>query len=491
MEEVSGSYIFWSIKWSLWGQAGKVVLNLLVNITLLRLLDPSVFGVMAMAIVFCGFLNLFISLGTETSLIYSSDIRQLILSSIFWLNFFSGLFFGFIFILSGRWLACFYEEPSLEFLSVFFGLYLWLQSLPVVPLALLQKNMSFKRLFWVELTPLVCSGAAAILLAYEGWGIYSLIVQMLLQVGLLFTLALWSSAWLPSRQFSFQNIKPHLKFGGPLIVEGILNFFVRNIDDLLIGKFLGNNTLGLYNKSYNILLFPISNLSRVISRVLFPSFSIMKEDKHQIRKHFLRACRGIALIVFPSAALLFLTSEELVLAILGVNWLGAIPLIRVFSILAAFQSIGTLSGVLFQSMGTTRLQMQVGLFVKPFMIGMIIVGLVITQSALGVAQFYTIASIIAIFPELFFSGRLIGLSLEKLSEELSFPFLVSLACAFFVEISCLVFLSLEGALGRLLVKFLVFVITYILALGILPGGHWKEMLELVRKLFKTDTKQSA
>lgn len=475
--------VIWGVRWSFGGQIGKVGLNLLINILLLRLLDPSIFGMMAMSFVFSGFLSLFISLGTGTSLIYYADIRQATLSSIFWLNVFSGLFLGGIFALSGNWLAGFYEEPKLSGISWFFGLNILLQAMGVVPLTLLQKSLAFNKLLWVELIPLALSGGIAVLLAYQGWGIYSLLLQMLLHAAILFILALWASAFKPSWYFSFQKIKPHLHFGGPLMVESTLNYIVRNIDDLLIGKFLGNGPLGLYNKSYSILLFPLKNFSRVISRVLFPSFSIIKEDKVKVSAQFLKTCRAIGLIVFPLTALLFITAQEVVPVVLGNSWSGAIPMIQVFSILAAFQSVGSLSGVLYQSMGATRLQMQVGLIVKPFMIGMIIAGLLITRSALGVAQFYTIASILAIFPELFFGGRLIGLSLKELGERLSFSFFPSLACALVVGLGCRMSLSFEGDWGRLIIKSLAFCLSYFTLLRILPGNNWKELLELGKAFF--------
>lgn len=451
----------------------KVAISFAINVALIRLVEPASFGVLAMGTIVSGVFGLFISLGSGYSLIYHSAVNSDVLSSIFWLNIFTGILFGAILGFSGNVIVDFYGEPQLRVTCWILGFSLLLQSFSIVPLAILQKQLAFEKLFFVDLIALILAGIGAIFSAFSDWGLFSLLLNIILYGLIKLFSAFFLSNWFPSFHFSFSLLKPHLNYGGPLIIENLLGFTVRNIDDLIIGKWLGDIALGIYNRSYSVLLFPLNNFSKIISSVLFPVFSLINDDRNKVKNHFLKTCRLMSSIVFPSVAILFLTADQLVLIVMGEKWQSSVSVIRIFSVLAAFQSIGSLTGVIFQSMGATRLQMKVSFVVKPFLIGMIITGLWVTKSIEGVALFYTIASIIAV-PELYYSGKLIGVTLKEIGNSVFYPILLSLLSVV-MTYSLINNLLPANLWSGFLYKTTAFLALYLMLFRFIAANQWEEL----------------
>ena len=121
------------------------------------------------------------------------------------------------------------------------------------------------------------------------------------------------SPWRPRFWFAFSDIKDIFKFSANLTAFNILNYFARNIDQLLIGKFLGAQALGYYSLAYKIMLYPLQNISQVIGKVMYPAFSKIHEDLEKVRLNYLKMVKVIALIVFPLMAWLFVMAPEVVM----------------------------------------------------------------------------------------------------------------------------------------------------------------------------------
>ena len=245
-------------------------------------------------------------------------------------------------------------------------------------------------------------------MAYWGFGVWSLAVHSV--IGSIATvLFLWNlSNWRPDFTFSWGAVKDLLGFSTNLLGTQILNYWVRNIDNLLIGRFLGTSALGLYSRAYSIMLYPLVNVSRVISRVMFPALSIIRDEKDRVKNLYLRMTRVIAMITFPLMAGLFVTAEPLVLTLLGDRWTDIIPLLKIFTVLGALQSIGTLNGNLYLSQGRADLQFRVSLFLKANVIFAIVIGL--RWGIIGVATCYAMASVINSYPAFYFAGRLVNIT---------------------------------------------------------------------------------
>ncbi|MDI6827162.1 MAG: MOP flippase family protein [Armatimonadota bacterium] len=400
------------IGWSVAGQLSNQALTIITTVILARLLSPREFGLLAMVIVITSFANLFSEMGFGSALVQRQNIRQEHLSSVFWLNVAAGLLLTIAFIICSPLISSFYGESILKPLTLLISANFAVGSLSIVQRTNFVKTLNFRKLFIVETTAVAISGLVAIALAYAGAGVWSLAVQSVVLTSVT-TLMLWLlSGWRPSLIFRLDAIKDLLGFSANLFGTDVLNYWVRNIDYLLIGRFIGSNPLGIYKNAYQIMLFPLTNVSRVISRVMFPALSIIQDEKARVRSIYLQITRTIALITFPMMIGLFVVVKPFVLAIFGTKWSDMIPVLRVLSVVGMMQSIGTLNGNLYLSQGRADLQFKVSLFVKATAVLGIVIGL--RWGILGVAIGYAVASILNSYPAFYFAGRLVDLSYWRL-----------------------------------------------------------------------------
>ncbi|MDH7482325.1 MAG: MOP flippase family protein [Armatimonadota bacterium] len=400
------------IGWSVAGQAGNQVLAALTMIVLARLLSPREFGLLAMVVVITSFANIFAEMGLGSALVQKQDIRQEHLSSVFWLNVIAGLILTSAFIICSPLISNFYGEQILRPLTLLISANFAIGSLSIVQRTNFVKTLDFRRLFVADITAVVVSSVVAITMAYAGAGVWSLAAQSVVLTSVTAAMLWLMSAWRPSLIFRWNAIRDLLGFGANLLGTDVLNYWVRNIDYLLIGRFIGSNPLGIYKNAYQVMLFPLTNVSRVISRVMFPALSIIQNEKARVRNIYLQVTRTIALITFPMMAGLFVAVEPLVLAVFGAKWSGMIPLLRVFSIVGLMQSIGTLNGNLYLSQGRADLQFKVSLFVKATAVLGIVIGL--RWGIMGVAIGYAVASLLNSYPAFYFAGKLVNLSYWQL-----------------------------------------------------------------------------
>lgn len=419
-----------SMRWSLFAKIGQQILLLIVNVVLARILVPSDFGLIAQIVVVTGFANLFAELGFGAALIQRVDINRRQVSSVFWINVFSGFFLTIIFIIFAPLIANFYDEPILSPLTKYISTTFLIGSFSIIQVTLLTKNLEFRRIAVIEISAALLSGIAAILMAIYGYGVWSLVVQSV-TFSLLLTILSWLlSDWKPTLEFNFGEVKELLGFSTNLLGTQSLNYWVRNIDNLLVGKVLGPDSLGIYSRAYSIMLFPLNNISNVIARVMFPSFSMIQEDKYRVKSIFLRITRTIALFTFPLMLGLMVSVSPFVLTVFGSKWIEMIPVLRILCLVGLTQSIITLIGNIYLSQGRSDVQFKVGLILRLNLIIGIVLGL--KWGVIGVATGYAIASFINIYPNVFFAGRLINLKFSDLVHSLSGVFFCSVAMALFV-----------------------------------------------------------
>lgn len=409
------------ITWSAASQVGRQAILFIVGVILVRLLSPREFGLVAMVTVITGFASIFAELGLSAALVQKRDVRSEHLSSVFWVNIAAGITLTALFVLGAPLIAGFYGEPMLLSLTMVIALSFVIQSTAIVQRTLLSKALDFRRLSFAEIGAATGAGIIAITMALAGFGVWSLVAKSIVSA-VIMTTTLWlMSDWRPAMSFSWASVKELLGFSSNLLGEKTLNYWVRNIDNLLIGKVLGSGSLGIYSRAYAIMLFPLRNISGVIARVLFPALSTIQQDKQRVKRAFLRVVRVISLITFPLMLGLFVTAESFVLAVFGQQWSEMIPILRILCFIGVAQSIVTLVGSLFLSQGRADLQFRLGLFIKPMLIMGIVIGL--NWGIVGVAIGYAAAVTVAQYLNLRFAGSLVDISYSEVLLELSGAFL--------------------------------------------------------------------
>lgn len=411
------------IAWSIVDNVTKLLLTLFIASILARLLKPDDFGVIAMIFVFTGFLKILRDFGLGASVIQKTNPTSKELDSLFWVTVGFGVFVTLILIGFSDTIASFYELPKLSKLIKVISAAMFLGSVSIIPEALIKKDLDFKSLFYRNIGNLIISGSITILMAYNGYGVWALIFKEIIFNFLLIIFNFSLVKWRPSFSFDYNSIKSYLNFSIPLFGENSLNYFVRNIDNLLIGKLLGGAILGYYSKAYSLMLLPVRQISGSIANVMFPSFSIIKNDKPKVWMGYMNVVKIVSFVNFPLMISLYFFATEIVLLLLGSQWLEVIPMIKALCFLGSIQSIGTLAGSIYNSQGKTGLQFKVGLFSKLIMSTGIVYGL-LKGGVLDMIFYYTITSILMFFVELYFVTKILNNSIIDFVVELKSELLV-------------------------------------------------------------------
>lgn len=305
------------VSWSVVGRVGKNIIGFVVGVVLARLLSPTEFGLLGMITVITRFANLFTDMGFGAALIQKKEINDRELSSVFWLNMAGGILLTLIFIALSPVIASFYNEPILQILTIVLSFNFVIQSAVIVQKTQLTRSIDFKSLSIVEVASIFLSGAVGIAFAYYDYGVWSLVIHAISGSVFITVLIWYLSDWRPSAVFDIGAIKRLLGFSLNLLGDKTINYWARNLDNLLIGKYLGSDPLGVYSKSYSIMLLPLQNVSNVISRVMFPALSKIQDDKERVKRIFLRMTRVIALVTFPMMLGLVVVVEPFVITVFG------------------------------------------------------------------------------------------------------------------------------------------------------------------------------
>lgn len=415
------------ISWSVVSQISSQVITFVFGIVLARFLSPSEFGLIAMITVLSGFASLFAEMGLGAAIINKQTAEQVYLSSVFWLNITSGVLLTLLFFACASLIAHFYTEPKLMLLTKFVALNFLISAFGTVQESLLIKELSFRKLAYIEFNSQFISGVLAVTMAIMGYGVWSLAIRSTALSVIEATLLWRSSKWRPQFLFSWIAVKDISGFGLNLLGTKSLAYWVRSIDNLLIGRTLGAEPLGIYARAYAIMLLPLTMISDTISRSVFPSLSMIQNDKPRVKSIYLNITGVVALFVFPLSFGLFVAARSFVLTVYGTSWEEIVPIIQIFCVTSPILAIGNLAKNIYWSQGRTDLQFRVGLFYRTFKILAIVVGL--RWGVLGIAVGFSMTTLVSVYIDIIFAGPLVDMKFTELLKSIIGPFSYALLMA--------------------------------------------------------------
>ena len=470
------------INWSVLSQMGRQALSFVIGVVLARLLSPREFGLLAMVTVIAGFALSFMELGFGAALVQRQNAREEHLSSVFWVNVISGLTMTLLFAAAAPLVARFYGEPLLLPLTLVLAANFVIYAFSIVQRVLMVKALDFRSLAVVEIGSVIVAGAVGIAMAVAGLGVWSLAANYLLAT-VVATALFWAlGRWRPEASFEWGAVKELLGFSGHYLGTKTLGYWTRNVDNLLIGRFIGSSALGLYSKAYAVLMLPLLNVSRTVERVMFPSLSIIQDDRPRVKRVFLRMARGVAFITFPIFTGMAVVAEPFVLSLFGAQWVGMIPLVQVLCVLGVAQSVVRLDGNLYLSQGRADLQFRVNLLVQGTIIAGIAIGL--QGGVMGVAVGLTVASLATSYVRLHYAGRLVGLSVGELLRALGGTLASAVAMALLVFGLDALLPAAWPAVARLAAEVALGVAVYAGLAHAFDVGAYRELREILARQWK-------
>ncbi|MEJ2723825.1 MAG: lipopolysaccharide biosynthesis protein [Deltaproteobacteria bacterium] len=311
-----------AVKWSALMEAVSRVVSPIVIVILARLLAPEDFGVVAAATIVIGFSQMFWDAGLGKALVQTEEPPEKAAHVVFWTNLILGILIYVTLLLASSWLADLFHTPTSGLVLQVLGFQIVIGSLTSVQQALFERDLGFRQLFWVKSAAAFVPGFFSIPLAFFGYGVWALVAGSL--AGSLLNLALlWGkSTWRPRMCYDWHIARKLMGFGVWVVGESFGVWFLIWGDNLLVGKFLGVEDLGVYRVGWTISTTIFGLLLSPFLPVLYPSFSRLQEERPLLKSAFGRVNRVVIMLALPMGVGLLLLGPELASALFGDKWHG-------------------------------------------------------------------------------------------------------------------------------------------------------------------------
>ncbi|MFJ1626547.1 lipopolysaccharide biosynthesis protein [Marinilactibacillus psychrotolerans] len=343
------------IIFSAFGKYSNFVINLLINSVLSRILTPEDYGIITIVQIFLVFFDMLADMGFGPAVIQNRTLDDDDIGSIFKFSILISIALGVIFGLLGQPVNIFYDQDVFVPIFIILGFEIFFYGLMIIPRALLLKKKDFKSVNVLEVVSNIIYGVVAITLALLGFSYYSIILARVVKIFCMF-----------SFYFTHNNInfkaklrkEPVLKiwaFARNQFLFNFINYFSRNLDNILIGRYMGAVPLAYYGKSYQTSIYPNTLLAGILSPVIQPIMSEYQDDKEVMKNVYLRVVRLLGNLSIPLSVFCFFAGNDIILFLFGEQWVGSIPVFKILAISIWLQMIASSTGAFYQSANRTDL----------------------------------------------------------------------------------------------------------------------------------------
>jgi O-antigen/teichoic acid export membrane protein len=403
------------------------------TIVLSRIISPEEYGFVALITVFSGFIFVFTNVGIKHAII-RNDYESETIGRLFSLTLWIGLFLFFIFSLLAYPIALFYENMEMIIPTIFMGLGFIVQAINFVPNAIATKSLDFNIIGTARTAQSIFQFLLMTLLAVLGFSYWSLIIPLTLSPFiqfLYFAIKIKFDRKIRSVHDGWLMLSEIRSLVGSITTSAVINYWSRNADNLIIGKFFGEASLGLYNRAYRFIYLSMRLITGIFGTVLFPSLKKLKDEEGDINKEFLAILGGISILNFFVSFALILFAKPIVLILWGEDWIGVIKFLPYIGVLILLQTIFAAASDYYVLQHKEKTFLRLSIYTSIFMLLGIFAGAFF--SALHVIIFYTIANLILV-PIQVYIGFYKSLRF-KVSELTSFwgpKFVLATAVTFFI-----------------------------------------------------------
>lgn len=349
-----GIQVVKATSWSLLQRVGTMAISFVANMILARLLNPTDFGTIGLILTFVSIADLFVDAGLGQSLIQKQNVNKGDLSTVFTTNFLlSILFFSAIFIIA-PWVEAYMQTPHLSLFLRIEALTIILRSLYVVQNAMLNKQLNFKALATVNISGAMLSSLVAIIMAFCGLGIWSLIGKNIV-MHLTFCVLYRSIACYDTPLYiDKKSFKQLFLFGWFVSLSSLVDVIYTNLASFMIGKRYAVDKLGYYTQAHNLKQIPVYSLSMVVSQVLFPMFAKKQDDRSLIMKSAQKIITLATSLIFPLMLCLVVVAEPLIAILYSEKWLPAVPYFRILCIAGLVNILIHINRSILMALGLSR-----------------------------------------------------------------------------------------------------------------------------------------
>ncbi|HHN46537.1 MAG TPA: lipopolysaccharide biosynthesis protein, partial [Planctomycetes bacterium] len=340
---------------------------------LMRLLSPADFGVVDMVATLIAFLSVGSNLGLSAATVQSREVSHPQLSTLFWVNALFGAGMWAVCVAAGPLVSWFYKEPALLWVVALMGMSFFWGGLSAQSHALLQRHMRFVRMGAADVGGQLAGMTVAVFMAWNGYRYWSIACGTLTASAVSSVGALALAGFVPGLPKRGTGARAKLRYGGWLVGFNFLNYFNRNLDNVIIGRVLGGEQLGYYARAYRLYLFPLSFINSVAAQVMFPVLSRMQDDRKRLADTYAGLLGILVVTASTLAAWMGILAEE-IMSLFGPQWMPAVPVFRILALVGVIQPIMNISGVAFLATNNTKTMFWWGLYTTPVYITAFLTG---------------------------------------------------------------------------------------------------------------------
>lgn len=344
-------------RWTTTSTVTRALLQLFQVAVLARLLSPHDYGLMAMVLVVLSYAALFNDMGLSTAFVQRQQISHEERSSLYWLSVAIGAALMLLVMIISPLVALFFKEPQLVPLMLLVATNFLVTALGQQLRIDAEKALNFRPVALIEIFASLVGFAIAILTAYMGWGVYTLVIAAMASAWLTMILS-WivlAQGWRPAWRLRWNEVRWFVQFGGSMVLNNVINHLNATIDLVLGGRMLGASQLGLYSVPRNLLLQVQGMINPIATRVGFPVIASIQHDKKRVKQVYLMTMNITASVNAPIYVAMTVFAPEIVWLLLGPNWTAATPLMRVLALWGLLRSFGNPVGSLLFGLGYIKL----------------------------------------------------------------------------------------------------------------------------------------
>ena len=403
----------------IWNGIDKIAIRgvaFIIGIILARILMPADYGLIGMLAIFITFSDLFVDSGIPQALIQKTDRTDIDYSTIFYFNLIVALVCYIILFFSAPLIAQFFNAPQLSLLTRVLTLIIIIKSLTIVQQTRLTIKLDFKTIAVISLFSVVVGGTIGLILAYNGFGVWSLVAQILfsgvVRAGSLF----YVNKWMPMLTFSWASFKKLFGFSSKLLAAGFVATVVNNLYSILIGKIFTPKDLGFYTKAKEYPELLSATLSAVLQGVSFPILASLQADQDRMVSVYSRMMGMVVFFIIPALALFALLCEPFVRFFLTEKWMPIVPLMQWLCFARMITPISALNMNILNAVGRSDLFFLVDISKLPLTLVTLVITIPLGLTAIVIGHFVT--SFICFFVNAYYPGKFFGFGPIKQIKEM-------------------------------------------------------------------------
>ena len=465
-------------------QVANLLLRVGSLVILARLLTPKDFGLVGMVTALTGVLSLFRDFGLSAATVQHARVTEEQTNTLFWINILVGAILSAAVSGIAPIVATFYHEPRLYWVTIVLASGFLLNAAGIQHSARLQRQMRFTTLSMVDTGSWIVSTAVGIGAAKAGYGYWAL-VAMTVTLPLTASTAFWLvTAWVPGMPHRRAGIRPLMRFGGTLTVNGLIVYVASNFEKVLLGRFWGADAIGIYGRAYQLIRIPTDTLNGAVGEVAFSALSRLQDDPSRLRSYFLKGYSLVLAVTLPATFACGVLASDLIGVLLGPKWKDAAPIFRLLTPTILVFSIANPLSWLVGAIGMVGRGVKMSLVIAPLMIAGYFVGL--PYGPKGVAFAYSAVMMLWIMPVIAWSVHATVISLRDILIVVSRPLASSTIAGAVALGACSLFG--QSHLVRLIVGSIVLIGTYIGILLYVMGqkSYYADLLQKFTRRSKVE-----